>query len=392
MVEFSKQNFSFKLETTVKFGVGVTETINDLLAGFSYKKFGLIVDSGVLKGNKKAVDNIVEKIKGPYELLQVLEARADEPDYDYLDECKEEFLKLELDAFIGIGGGSALDLTKGIAVLMTNPGKAITYRGFDLAKNPALPVIAIPTTAGTGSEVTPNAVFIDKKEQRKLGINGEYCRPKVAILDPLLTLSCPKSATISSGMDALTHTMESFVAKSGTPISRVFSREAFSLIFNNLPKLINDLNNIELRSRLLLGSYYAGIALMNAGAGPAGAMSYPLGVHYHIPHGLAGAIFLDLVAKYNVENGCLAYGVLYDLIEGADHSLNDAEKNRRFVKAAGELRQKLALPSSLKALGVTKKDVDALVEETSWLKGALEQNPVPFTGKEVRKMWDSLES
>jgi len=387
MTTQSKESFSFKFKTDMRFGVGITEKLTNLVS-HTFEKLGLIVDSGVLKN--KRVHELVNNLKESHEIVKIFENKVSEPDYDYLDDCKEELINLEFDALIGIGGGSTLDLTKGIAVLMRNPGKAIDYRGFDLVKNPPLPVIAIPTTAGTGSEVTPSAVFTDKKEQRKLGINTEYNRPVLAILDPLLTLSCPKNVTISSGMDALTHALESFVAKSSTPISRIFSREALSLIFNNLPKIVDDTDNVELRSKLLLGSYYAGIALMNSGAGPAGAMSYILGARYNVPHGLAGAVFLPRVAKLNVEMGCLAYAPLYELIQGADRNLSEIEKNKRFSEALGKLCEKLSIPESVKDFGVSLDALSFLVSESFWLKPAIEQNPVPFTEREVQIVWESL--
>ncbi len=391
MIDLSKQSFLFKLETDTKFGVGITENIGDLLADYNFKRLGLVVDSGVLQGSQEAVSHLIESLKHSYEIVKIFENKASEPDYNYLDECKREFLNLELDALIGVGGGSTIDLTKGIAVLVRNPGKAINYRGFNLVKNPALPVIAVPTTAGTGTEVTPNAVFIDKKERRKLGINTEYVRPKLAILDPSLTLSCPKNATVSAGMDALTHALESFVSKRATPVSRIFSKEAFSLLFNNLTKITDDMSNVELRARLLLGSYYAGIALMNSGAGAAHALSYPLGVHFNVPHGLAGAVFLPQVIKLNVEMGCLAYAPLYDLLEGAEQTLSEVEKNMRFVKAVNELCQQLSIPTSLKPFGVSLKDIDSLLEETLlWRKDAIEQNPVSFTKERIQMIWQSL--
>lgn len=389
MISQNLKPFTFKLTTEMRFGVGISRNAGELLAGYNLGRLCLIVDSGVLN-NTEIVHDLIGSLEHSFEVIKVFENKISEPDYDYLDSCKMELASLKFDSLIAIGGGSTLDLAKGIAVLMRNPGKAITYRGFDLVKNPALAVIALPTTAGTGSEVTPYAVFIDRKQQRKLGINTEYVRPKLAVLDPLLTLSCPRSVTISSGMDALTHALESFVAKNATPISRQFSREAFSLVFNTLPKIIDDMGNVELRARLLLGSYYAGIALMNSGAGPAGALSYVLGVGYNVPHGLAGAVFLPRVVKLNTAMGCLAYTPLCDLIEGVERHLNEIEKNKKFGEALEKLCQKLAIPESLHGLGVLAQDINFLVEESFWLRGAIEQNPIAFTEREVRTVWESL--
>lgn len=383
------KSFRFTVNTDMRFGIGISRNIGDLLANYNFGRLCLVVDSAVLNNNK-LVQDLIENLGHSSKIVKIFENKISEPDYDYLDNCKMELATLEFESLMAIGGGSTLDLTKGIAVLMRNPGKAINYRGFDLVKSPALLVIAVPTTAGTGSEVTPNAVFINKKEKRKLGINTEYVRPKLAILDPLLTLSCPKEVTVSSGMDALTHVLESFVAKSATPISRMFSKEAFSLVFNSLPKIVDDMSNVELRARLLLGSYYAGIALMNSGAGPAGAMSYVLGARYNVPHGLAGAVFLPCVAKLNIEMGCLAYAPLYELIQVADRNLSEIERNKGFSEALGKLCEKLSIPESVKDFGVSLDALSFLVNESFWLKPAIEQNPVPFTEREVQMVWESL--
>jgi alcohol dehydrogenase class IV len=203
-------------------------------------------------------------------------------------------------------------------------------------------------------------------------------------------LSCPLSVTVSSGMDALTHALESYVAKGKTPVSKVFSGQAFSLVFNNLIALSEDLDNIELRARLLLGSYLAGIGLQNSGAGPAAALSYVIGSHYNVPHGIAGGIFLSPVVKLNVAKGCLDYSGLYNLIEGFDRSISEVEKNRRFSEALENLSRKLSVPASVKGYGVSPDDIDFLVEESFWLKGAIEQSPVAFTETECKSIWESL--
>jgi alcohol dehydrogenase class IV len=271
-------------------------------------------------------------------------------------------------------------------VLVTNHGPAIQYRGFDLIKNPGIPVVAIPTTAGTGSEVTPNAVFTDKKEMRKLGINSALYLPRLALLDPLMTISCPRSVTVSSGVDAIVHTIESYAAKRTNPISRMWAREAFHLLFHALPEVVDNLDNVCLRERVQRGAFCAGIALMNSGAGPAGALSYPLGVRFNVPHGWAGAVFISRVARFNAERGFADYSELYDLIEGADHSLSSQEKAIKFCDELDRVLFKLEVPARLTHFGVKPEDVPVLAEQTMLLAGALEMNPVPFGLKEVESV------
>lgn len=385
----SIDTFSFTLKTSVKFGVGISKNLGNILSESGYKKIGVVIDAGVYETD--IVGEVLKNLETTADSVKIFKNVCAEPDYDFLEDCKNEFLTDNFDCIVGIGGGSTMDTAKGVAVLLNNPGKAIHYRGFDKVKNEGLPIILLPTTAGTGSEVTPYAVFIDKKEKKKLGINTEYNTPALAILDPLLTVSCPKSVTIASGMDALVHTVESFVAKNATPLSKMFSLQAFPLIFNNLYRVSNDPDNIELRSKLLLGSYLAGAALMNSGAGPAGAMSYPLGVDYNVPHGLAGAVFLSKVVNKNIGSGCELYTPLYDLIENADNSLSINEKSIEFGKMLGNLTRELEVPASLDVFGVATDDIDMLVDEIfSGLKAAIDQNPIKFSEDDIRTILQSM--
>lgn len=375
-------NFEFWLRTNCKFGAGISLNLPTYLGELGFKRVGLIVDTGLVKNAEwKKVRKVLTH---SLDIVAVLESNVSEPDYDYLDYAKSFFIEKTLDCLIAAGGGSILDLGKAISVLITNPGKAIEYRGFNLVQRPGVPFIAIPTTAGTGSEVTPNAVFTDTKEMRKLGINTTLYVPVLVLLDPQLTLSCPPSVTISSGMDALVHTLESYVSKKSNYISKIFSKEAFVLIFNNLGKLIKDPLNVELRAKLQLGAFFAGTALMNSGAGPTGAMSYPLGVRYKVPHGLAGAVFLPEVIQFNIEHGCTLYGELFDLIENVDQTLPLDKKSFLFSEYLRALCDKLVIPRKVTFFSMSLDHIDDFVRQTMLLKGALDQNPIPFGEEEIR--------
>lgn len=381
--------YNFKLFTHMCFGEGSSKELGKILAEKGIKRVGFIVDTGVFPTD--AVKQTIEETKKHCSVEKVFENKVSEPTYDQLDEIRAQFKETMIDAVVGIGGGSTLDISKGIATLMKNSGKALEYRGFNVQKVPSLPVIAIPTTAGTGSEVTPYAVFTDTNEQRKFGINSDYNYPKIAVLDPLMTISCPIKPTVSAGIDALVHTVESYVAKGATETSRVFATAAFPLIFNNLPKLVENLQDVELRGRLLLGSHYAGISLMNAGAGPAGAMSYPLGVDYRVPHGIAGGVFIPKIAKFNVENGYTGYARLYDLIDGADKGVDDKEKSRLFAEKVQELCTKIGVPAKLSEFGIKEEDVKILTEKTMGnLKAAIDQNPIAMGDKEMEDVIRSM--
>jgi len=383
------KSFEFNLKTKTKIGVGQALNLGKYLKEFSFKRIGIVVDSGVF--NLDYVKEILESIqKENFNNIKIWEYNLKrEPDYDSLDRIKVDFLDKNsnslVDCFIGIGGGSALDFTKGLATLVVNPGSAITYRGFPENINLSLPIIALPTTAGTGSEVTYQAVFTDFKEKKKLGINTKNNFPALAILDPNLTLTCPKSVTISSGIDALVHTLESYVSMRANSLTRIFAKEAFRLMFNNLFKVLDNSKNIDIRANLQLGAYLAGISLMNSSAGPAGALSYPFGVHFKVPHGIAGGIFLPYIIEYNVKNK-YNYSELYDLIEGADKSLNVMEKNQIFSKKLFELCKKIEIPLTLKEFRVNKNNLNILLDEVESLEKTFAQNPIPFSVEEGKKL------
>jgi alcohol dehydrogenase len=377
-------SFRFRVSTNLRFGIAESEKLGDEMKELGFTRAAAIVDQGVLFHPQilKTLDNI--RVAGIH--FDVYKNTSVEPDYDYLESFKKQFIGKGYDCLIGIGGGSALDLTKGIAVLATNEGEAISFRGFPKLRNHPLPVIAIPTTAGTGSEVTYNAVFTDNRQKKKLGINSILNFPVCAIIDPLITVNCPKSVTVSSGADALVHTLESYVHKNHTIISRMYSKEAFKLIFNGLMKVLDEPANVQVRGDIALGAYFAGAALINAGSGPSGAFSYPLGAVYKVPHGYAGAIFLPSITKINVEKGYDDYAELYDLIDGADLTMNKKQKNTEFARLTQVLMDKLGVPRKLSAWNLGQKDIEFMIDQYDALKAAIDQNPIEITKDDVRKM------
>lgn len=376
------------LQTHVYAGRGVSEQLIEVLQQFEFRKIALLVDGGVTAN--PAFVKLRDRLAASFEMVHELVNRVSEPDYDYLDQCRDRLSGKSFDCLVGFGGGSSLDLAKALSVLLTNPGKAIQYRGYNLVKDPGIPIFALPTTAGTGAEVTPNAVFTDSSEKRKFGINTPLYLPKVAFLDPLLTVTCPKSVTVASGVDALMQAIESFVATKATPVSRLFSKAAFELVFAALPKVVREPENLDHREAMQLGAYYSGIALMNSAPGPAGAMSYPLGVHYRIPHGLAHAVFEPTIVRWNVERGCRLYEELYGLIDGTADQLDPKEKGFDFHRRLTALYEEVGIPRSLAPFGISDKDVRFLAEQAVLLKAAIDFNPVPISVENITTILSSM--
>jgi alcohol dehydrogenase class IV len=376
------KSFKFKVKTHLEFGNGKIRNLGEWTKKSGYHKVGVILDKGVEKN--KMIQDGIRALKDHDVEYVIFVNSAVEPDYDFLDEFKKKFIGAGFECLIGIGGGSTLDLTKGIATLVINPGPALSYRGFPELEHVPLPVIAVPTTAGTGSEVTYNAVFTNSQEKKKLGINSEYNYPVLAVIDPMILTECPISVAVSAGCDALVHSLESYVNVNHTPVSRMFSREAFKLLYNNLRKLPGGLHDVDVQSGLALGAYLAGTALMNSGAGPAGGLSYVLGGVYKVPHGFAGATFIGAVTTWNVQKGYRDYGDLYDLIEGADANQSTQEKNRLFAGCINDLLKQLGMPDVIPGYGLTSKDVDYIAGQYEMLKGVIAMNPVSFSMEDIQ--------
>lgn len=367
----------------INFGQGDIRYLNDISQQNQYESACIVIDHAL-----KSVPIFIDILDSFKFNKTIVECDISEPTYEKLEEKRINSEKDKIDVFIGIGGGSALDMAKGLAVLYSNVNPAITYRGFDKFEEPIPPIIAVPTTAGTGSEITPNASFIDTIEKRKMGINGEAIRPKYAILDPELTLSCPKAPTISAGVDSLVHATEAFVAKKSNPMARMFAKEGFKLVIENLPLLVADLENIELREKVMYGAFLSAIALMNSGTGPAAAMSYPLGVQFGVAHGIGGAIFLPHVIESNIEKGYYGYGKLYSKDNSQLYS--EKEKAIYFYNNILTVWDKLNIPKNINQFGFNNDGIIKFVSDTLELNNALDQNPVPFNKDDILSILNKL--
>jgi alcohol dehydrogenase len=374
------ETFQFQLHNRLMFGAGRSRELGAFLTERGFTRVLLVVDEGVARASSyygeihallaRVAELSVEEIRG-----------SEEPDYDYLDEVAERVRLIpRAHVLIAIGGGSCLDMGKALAVLLTNPGKGIDYRGFDKVQAAGIPTLLIPTTAGTGSEVTINAVFTDKREMRKLGINGRHLSASWALLDAEWTLSCPRAAAVSAGMDAMVHTIESFMCHQHNQLTRVFSRAACGLLYRDLPCLLEEPNNVQRRQNLLMAAYLAGAALFNSGSGVAGAFSYPLGVKYKIPHGICGAVFLASVVEYNVEGGYADYAELLDVIEPGS-ALAPAVKARRFADALRKLCDRMDVPRNLDRWRVGLNDAEDIERALLPLQAAFDQNPIAFSAE-----------
>lgn len=379
-------NIEFNLRTKTYVGKGSILRIHGFLQECSYKRVGLIIDKAV-KNNPFITEFVAQldeqksiAVRWDYDL-------PFEPDYKSLDEKKGLFKKGNeslVDVIIAIGGGSVMDFAKGIATLITNHEPALTYRGFPKGLNMSIPVVGVPTTAGTASEVTFNAVFTDTDAGKKLGINTHNNFPVLAVLDSNMTLNCPFNVALSSGLDALVHTFESFACNNSNPYTRIFAKEAFALLYKNIEPALLEPENDQARENMLFGAYLAGVSLFNAGSGPAGALSYPMGVVCKVPHGIAGGFILPYLVEYNVKNGYTNYAELYNAAFAGDSDMalkTDKEKSNQIVTLIFELYDRLKV-WELKRKYPVDINSTQLKEYIAQLQGGFDQNPVKILTSE----------
>lgn len=308
--------------------------------------------------------------------------RAVEPTTDMVDTLTADLRSERLDLLVGIGGGSIIDLAKAVSVMVVHEGSVTDFHGTGRPTIRGLKKIMIPTTGGTGSEVTPGAVLVNEKTSFKRALGGPWVCPDYAVLDARFTLTMPESVTVSTGMDALAHAVESYVTRCANEITRMYSRQAFALVANNLPRVISNPDNLEARSQVLLGSCLAGFAIFNSNTGACHAMAYPMGIYHHIPHGVAVALLLPKVVAINVSKGCLDYADLLPLIAGITPSGDRGRDARAFSDWLSAYTPLARLDPKLTRFGVGAAQVDFLAARGLDLVPALSNNPVEFNLKD----------
>jgi alcohol dehydrogenase class IV len=291
------------------------------------------------------------------------------------------------DLIVGIGGGSSLDIAKVASVLVTNPGPVNSYFGIDLVPERGLPMVLIPTTAGTGSEATPIAVLSDEHEKLKKGIVSPYLFPAVALLDAELTVGLPPAVTAATGMDALIHAVEAYTSRNASWLSDMFAQEAMRLIAENIRIAFADGGNLDARSKMLEGSLLAGIAFANAGVTAVHAFAYPIGAEFHIPHGIANAMMLASVMEFNVVGNVAKFSRIAGFLGEPTDGLSEELAAKKAVEFLAKLGEDLKLPKRLREYGVRDEHVPDLAEGVMKVTRLLANNPRELTLKDAEEIY-----
>ncbi|MCX5831469.1 MAG: iron-containing alcohol dehydrogenase [Deltaproteobacteria bacterium] len=372
-----KNIFSFTGARKIVFGNGSFTGLAQHLVDLQAKRPLVVLDKNLAAAGFSAkVAQVLESPGMEYCLFDQVEP---EPRLELADEGAKLALKKKCDAVIGIGGGSAMDVAKAVAVLATNKGKAADYLGLNKVPGPGLPTIMIPTTAGTGSEVTFTAVFIRKNLKKKEGMNSPYLYPDLALLDPELTLSLPPGPTATTGLDALCHAIESYTSINASPMSEMMSLEAIRLISDNLRTCVHEGGNLEAREQMLLGSLYAGLGLANAGVTAVHSLSYPLGGKYGIPHGLANTILLLPVMAFNLPAALEKFAIIAEVMGEVTDDLPLREAAYLALDAVEALIEDCGIETKLGDFDIAEEDFPELAKVAMTIARPLANNPRQVT-------------
>jgi len=369
------QNKGFTFETVrrIECHPGAIMNLACVLQGFSCRRLLIVTDpgiekSGLIEAPRKALAEALDLV------VVFSKVQADPPEQMVL-EAVDLARREAVDTIVGIGGGSSLDTAKLVALLARSPQKLDDIYGIGLAKGPRLPLVLAPTTAGTGSEVTPIAIVTTRAGEKK-GVVAPQLLPDVALLDPNLTLSLPPGVTAATGIDAMVHAIEAFTSKHlKNPMSDALAIQALRLLSENLPKVLADGSNLAARQAMLQGSLMAGMSFANSPTGAVHALAYPLGATFHLPHGVCNALMLPHVLAFNNEDNPELYAPLAEAILPDLKGQSRAEMSRAFVREMQRLGAEAGLPVRLRDSNVPESALSSMAADAMKVERLLRNNP-----------------
>lgn len=376
--------YEFYLGTRVVFGCGVVAEVGGLIQErFGVRSVYIVTDPGVRRaGLLKKVEDSLNTAGIHY---SVFEEVLPNPTIENV-EAGLTVLPGDCGVIVAVGGGSPIDVAKAIAVVATNGGSIKDYEGMNKVKKPKLPVVAVPTTAGTGSEVTASAVITDRTRQRKMAIISQFIPPELAVVDPLLTVSIPPALTASTGMDALTHAIEAYVSRAAMPMTDALALYSIRLIGKNLRRAVFCGGDLSARENMMMASLMAGAAFANARLGLVHAMAHPLGGVFNMPHGVANAILLPYVMRFNALASPAKFKDIAEALGERVDCLSEREAALKAVEAVVKLASDIGIPRSLKEVNISEEQIKKLVEETM-VSGNVRVNPRQVTEEDVERLY-----
>ena len=369
----------------IVFGTGCIETFTE-----DYKKLGLqrlmvLTAPPILP----LIEETLANLKAAGVSIEIFQDILAEPTVNDFKKILEVARQFKADSVVGIGGGSVLDVTKLVAAFINSDQQVEDCFGTGFIKAKGLWFACLPTTAGTGSEVSPNAILLDERDHLKKGIVSPYLIADAAYVDPKLTWTVPSKVTADTGMDALTHCIEAYTNKFAHPSVDIYALQGIRLIAANLEKAVKDGKDVEAREALAFGSLYGGLCLGPVNTAAVHALSYPLGGEFHIPHGLSNAILLPSVMKFNMPANVKRHAEVAIAL-GCEPGKNDEETAQRGVDFIYHLAAAVGIPDKLTALGIPQTSVPGMAKAAMQVQRLLKNNPREVTEQDALDIYNSL--
>lgn len=395
-----RTTWTFHTAGQLLFGSDAVAQIGEQVRRLGVSRLYLVTDAALVKAG------ILDRVRGPLQAtgvtVDVFDGGVPEPPITLAEQCAAHARSQNAQAILGLGGGSNMDLAKIVAVLVSHGGSVRDYVGDDRIPGPILPLICVPTTAGTGSEVSGASVLTDTENQMKVGVLSNYLRPRLALVDPRLTASCPPKVTADSGIDALTHAIEAYTAvdnedfplPSGErtiyqgrhPMGDMLAEKAIRVIGANLRQAVRNGGDAKAREGMALGATLAGMAFSNVGVAVVHALEYPIGGLTHCSHGAGNGLLLPFVMQFNLPARVSRFADIAHWLGEETAGLDENAAAQRAIAAVERLKADIGIPPRLRDLGVTADQLPKLAEKAFAVKRILRVNPRPVTAADLEEI------
>ncbi len=398
-----RTTFTFHTAGQLIFGRDAVMQLGEVARRIGAARIFVVTDTALVRAG--VVERVCQPLVAANVTLDVFDGGLPEPPLTLGDECVARARQFGAQAVLGLGGGSNMDLAKITATVLTHGGSTRDYIGDDQIKGPILPLICVPTTAGTGSEVSGAAVLTDAGRAMKVGILSNYLRPSLALVDPLLTVSCPAKVTADSGVDALTHAIEAYTAVDNEdfplpagertiyqgrhPFGDMLAERAIQLVGANLRQVVANGQDLAAREAMALGATLAGMAFSNVGVAVVHALEYPIGGATHCSHGAGNGLLLPFVMRFNLAARVSRFARIAELLGEDVRGLDEQTAAESSIAAVERLKIDIGIPRRLRDLGVTRDQIPVFAEKAFAVKRILRVNPRPVTARDLESILES---